>query len=81
MKKLLLLIILMLIITSCAPNDSIDNYKGSIIVYKSTYKAPYDGTYYNIFRIKYYNNDDKRYTIGIIKCIDGSNFNIGDTIK
>lgn len=79
--KVIVLVILSLLV-SCGPptppvlyKDSILNYKGGVIISKTTHIE------YYTFRIRMYNRKINRYEIKTIRVYDGDEYNVGATIK
>ena len=76
--KVIVLVILSLLV-SCDPpvlyKDSILNYKGGVIISKTTHIE------YYTFRIRMYNRKINRYEIKTIRVYDGDEYNVGATIK
>ena len=79
--KLVILLVLSLLV-SCGPSvtpveykDSILNYKGGVIISKTTHIE------YYTFRIRMYNRKINRYEIKTIRVYDGDEYNVGATIK
>ena len=61
--------------------DSILNYKGGVVVYKSEGKNEWSGKWKMKVRIKENGKNGEHYLIKIIRVVDGNLYCIGDTIK
>lgn len=78
--KVIVLVILSLLV-SCGPSnpvlykDSILNYKGGVVISKTTHIE------YYTFRIRMYNRKINRYEIKTIRVCDGDEYSVGETIK
>lgn len=76
--KVIVLVILSLLV-SCGPpvqyKDSILNYKGGIVVSKTT------GIDHYTFKIRMYNRKINQYEVKTIHVCDGDEYNVGETIK
>lgn len=79
--KVIVLVILSLLVSCGSPTppvlykDSILNYKGGVIISKTTHIE------YYTFRIRMYNRKINRYEIKTIRVCDGDEYNVGATIK
>lgn len=76
--KVIVLVILSLLV-SCGPSvqykDSILNYKGGVIISKTTHFEHYT------FRIRMYNKKINQYEVKTIRVYDGDEYKVGETIK
>ncbi len=61
--------------------DSILNYKGGVVVYKSEVKNGWNGKWKMKVRIKENGKNGEYYFIKIINVVDGNLYSVGDTIK
>lgn len=61
--------------------DSIFNYRGGVVVYKSENKNEWNGKWTMKVRIKENGKNGEHYFIKIIKVADGNLYCVGDTIK
>lgn len=79
--KVIVLVILSLLVSCGSPTppvlykDSILNYKGGVIISKTTHIE------YYTFRIRMYNKKTNRYEIKTIRVCDGDEYRVGETIK
>lgn len=80
LKKILniLMLFILITLTSCSSSDSIENYKGAIVINKKQYRCIEDDLYYNRFRLKIKIKEE--YRIITVDCLDGVGYNVGDTI-
>lgn len=81
MKFILSWLLFLLLTVSCEVTDSIDNYKGAVVHKKQLCSDVVNEDDYYMFVVKIYNRQTKSYQYDKIYVLDGSNYNVGDTIK
>lgn len=82
-KIFIILFTLAFLFVSCddIPGDSILNYRGGVVVYRSEGKDAYTGERKVKVRIKENGKDGEHFFIKIIHVVDGDLYCVGDTIK